>query len=417
MQRVNFGGRRKKIGGFFWLPVLILVLASCSLGQETPTPVPVDLPVYQPSTALTSTVGIVTTTVAAEAPAQTNAQAAAPAPAAASADGLTYNGELVADQQVAVLAQVNGQVLELPVDVGANIKAGDVLVRIDSTTLEAQKAQALAGLDAAKAQLDALKDPPKESDLDAARAAVAAAAAAYKRATDGLTDEDRRLVTAQLKLAQAGVTVAQAGYNRVKDVPEVASLPQSLQLQQATLQLEAAQAQYDKAIKGPTADAIAGAYAQLVNARAALQRLQDGPKQAQIDAATAQVHAAETALYLAQLQLNKATITAPIDGVVSKVSTAVGAMAAPGTPVVTLLSHTVKITIPVQEARLSQVKVGQRTIIHLDAFPDRPFEGVVAIIAPELDPSTRTVQVTIRPTGDASGLAPGMSSTVELVVE
>jgi multidrug resistance efflux pump len=82
-----------------------------------------------------------------------------------------------------------------------------------------------------------------------------------------------------------------------------------------------------------------------------------------------------------------------------------------------LLSHAVKITIPVQESRLSQVKVGQRAIIHLDAFPDRTFEGLVAIIAPELDPSTRTVQVTIRPTGDASGLTPGMSSTVELVVE
>jgi membrane fusion protein, multidrug efflux system len=117
------------------------------------------------------------------------------------------------------------------------------------------------------------------------------------------------------------------------------------------------------------------------------------------------------------LQLNKATITAPIDGVVSRVTTAVGAMAAPGTPVVTLLSQAVKITIAVEEARLSQLKIGQKALIRVDAYPDQTFDGAVAIIAPELDANTRTVQVTIRPTGDANVLAPGMSATVELVEE
>ncbi len=53
-----------------------------------------------------------------------------------------------------------------------------------------------------------------------------------------------------------------------------------------------------------TADQVAGAYAQLENARAALQRLVDGAKPAQVDAAEAQMHAAENGLYLAQLQLN-----------------------------------------------------------------------------------------------------------------
>ena len=70
-----------------------------------------------------------------------------------------------------------------------------------------------------------------------------------------------------------------------------------------------------------------------------------------------------------------------------------------------------------EEARLSQLKVGQKAVIRVNAYPDRTFDGKVAIIAPELDPSTRTVQVTIRPTGDASVLAPGMSATVELPVQ
>jgi multidrug resistance efflux pump len=155
----------------------------------------------------------------------------------------------------------------------------------------------------------------------------------------------------------------------------------------------------------------AGAYAQLANARAQLQRLEDGAKPAQIQAVEAQVKAAETALYLAQLQLNKALVTAPVNGVISRVQTSVGSLAAPGAPLLTMLANEVKITIAVEEARLSQLQLGQAALIRVAAYPDR----TVAIIAPELDPSTRTVQVTIRPTGEATGLAPGMSATVEVV--
>ncbi len=41
--------------------------------------------------------------------------------------------------------------------------------------------------------------------------------------------------------------------------------------------------------------------------------------------------------------------------------------------------------------------------------------GEVTLVAPELDPATRTVEVTIRPTEDATLLAPGMFATVELL--
>ncbi|MFN8495973.1 MAG: efflux RND transporter periplasmic adaptor subunit [Caldilineaceae bacterium] len=443
------------IGASVSLLVVISLLTSCSFTRAQATPQPFNAPTYQPpvanaQTGVTATQANTGTTNGAAAQPAAPAQAATPtqagaanaaptaapvqaapavtatavaqAPAApAQADtgnALTgYSAEIVADQQVPVVAQVNGQVLVLKVDVGSNVKSGDVLVQIDSTTLEAQHAQALAGLQAAKSQLDLLKTPATDQDLAAARAGLAAAGAAYNRAVNGPTDEEKRQALAQLKSAQAAVTVAQAGYNLVKGNPAIGALPQSLQLQQATLGYEAAQATYDKIMKGATADVIAGAAAQVANARAALQRLQDGAKAPQIQAAEAQVHNAENALYLAQLQLNRATVTAPIDGVVSRVSTAVGSQAAPGTPLVTLLSHTVKINVAVEEARLSQLKVGQKAIIHATAYPDRTFEGTIAIIAPEVDPNTRTAQVTIRPTGNANVLAPGMSATVELPVQ
>jgi multidrug resistance efflux pump len=187
-----------------------------------------------------------------------------------------------------------------------------------------------------------------------------------------------------------------------------------LQLEQATLQAEAARAQYDKLTKGATADVLAAAYAQISQARARLNALEQGPKDGQIRAAEAQVRQAETALYLATLELSKATVRAPANGVVAAVSTAVGSQATIGTRVLTIQSHDVKVEVAVEEARLAALRVGQQARIRVNAYPDRIFDGEIAIIAPALDPATRTIQVTVRPTGNAADLRPGMFATVEI---
>lgn len=418
--------------------VLSLLVSSCSLpGAAEPTAVPFEATPYAPgaeatvtppaetnqaTTDVTTTTTTTDTNIAANDGSETNTSAVqtentattAAAPVAA-ATGLRYSAEIAADHQVVVVAETAGMVLDFPLDVGDMIEKGDLVAQLDTTLLEAQKAQALVGLDAANAQLALIQTPPDADDLAAAEAAVNAAAAAYQRANGGLTEEEQRLVLAQLKQAQAAVTVAQAAYNQVKGNPAIGMLPQSLQLQQATIGVEAAQANYDKAIKGATADAIAGAYAQLAGARAQLQRLKEGAKPEQIKAVEAQVKQAEMGVYLAQLQFSKATVKAPIDGVISKISSAIGAMAAPGAPLVTILSREVRVTIAVEENRISQLAVGQPALIYVDAYPDRAIEGTVAIIAPELDAGTRTVQVTIRPNDMASELAPGMSAAVELL--
>ena len=329
---------------------------------------------------------------------------------------LIYNGEIMPEKIVPVVAEVAGQVLELDVEVGASVKAGDRLLRIDSTVAEAQHAQALAGLELAQSQLELATQEPEATDLEAARAGVDAAQAAYQRALAGATEEDKRMVLAQLRQAEAAVSIYQAQYDRIAGSPFAAMMPESLQLQQATLALEAAQAQYDKVLKGATADQIAGAYAQLTGAKAQLARLEEGAKPAQIKAAEAGVKQAELGVYLAQLQVDKTTIEAPIDGFVYKLDAVEGAMTGPGNPVMILFSHQMKIVISVEESRSQEVHVGQPATISVDAYPERTFTGEVAAIAPTFDAATRTVQVTVRPTGaDATDLASGMFATVTLM--
>jgi len=328
---------------------------------------------------------------------------------------LAYNGEVLAENRVPVVAEANGMALTVLVEVGSIVRAGDPLVQLNSVILEAQREQALAGLQGAQAQLDLLLEPAEQSDIAAAQAAVAAAEAAYQRALQGPTNEDLRAAEAQRRQAEAAVSVAQSAYNQVRSAPNIGALPQSLQLQQATLAFEAAQAQFDKVALGTTADVIAGANSQVVAARSQLERLLKGAKNPQIRAVQAQISQAETGLYLAQLQLDKATVRAPIGGIISQVNISVGSMVGSGTPVATILSEEVKVVIPVEEFRLATLEIGQPALVRVDAYPDQLFEGVITIIAPELNSVTRTVDVTIRPSSpEASVLAPGMFATVDL---
>ena len=326
-----------------------------------------------------------------------------------------YNGEVVAESSLAVVGEVGGMALEVTVEVGDRVDMGDLLVSIDSTMLEAQRAQALAQLEGAQAQLEQIQRSADPEDLEAADAAVNAAAAAYQDARAGADVEDLTIAESQRRQSEAAVRRAQSAYNEVRWRTDIGALPQSLALEQATLQLEAAKAQFQKILNGAGDNIIAGAYAQLVGARTQRTNLEEGAKPEQIRAVESQVKQAEVALYMAQLQLDKATVEAPMSGIVLQVNMTEGGMVGPGTPLIVIMSDDVEVTIPVEEARLSELSIGQDAFIRTNAYPDSVFEGEVVKIAPQLNPQTRTVQVTIRPTEATDKLMPGMFAAVDLV--
>ena len=135
-----------------------------------------------------------------------------------------------------------------------------------------------------------------------------------------------------------------------------------------------------------------------------------------IKAAEAGVKQAEAAVYLAQLQLDKTDVVAPADGFIYTLDAVEGGMAGQGTPLAVVFSHDAKIVIQVEESRFGEVSVGQPVVIRVDAYPDRSFDGEVSEIAPTFDYATRTVRVTVRPTGGAAAdLKPGMFATVTLM--
>lgn len=416
--------------------IVLIVIGGCSFGQSNTQPEdsPIQLDTYESPSAVGDEQSDGGSQAAAGADSNSNAEqqpdatvqdqsdsasgalAADARPSIPLFDQSSYNGEIEADETVNVMSEVSGKVLDVMVQVGDRVTAGQVLVRIDSSVLEAQQAQALAGLKAAKAQLDQILAAADPETLEAAEAAVNAAAVAYREVTKGASEEDLTIAESQRRQAEAAVRVAQAAYNDVKGNPKISMMPQSQQLEQATLALEAATAQYQKVVDGARDDAIAGAYANLIQARTQLANLQEGAKPEQIRAAEAQIEQAEAALYLTALQVTKTTVTAPMDGIVLSKNVAAGSMAAPGSPLLVLMSNVVNVTIPVEESRMAQLMIGQPALLQVNAYPGQQFEGEIIRIAPQLDSSTRTVNVTIRPSGDSEAqLVPGMFATVELL--
>jgi len=94
-----------------------------------------------------------------------------------------------------------------------------------------------------------------------------------------------------------------------------------------------------------------------------------------------------------QILLDKYTLRAPNDGVVTRVPVRVGETALPGQPLLALADlRRPKVTLYVLERDLGGVRVGQPVIVTSDPFPDRSFHGVVTSINPRAEFTPRNVQ-------------------------
>ena len=78
-----------------------------------------------------------------------------------STSSMTYNGEIMAESIVPVVAQAAGQIEEVTVAVGDSVHEGDLVARIDSKVAEAQRAQAQAALELTQSQLELARPSPR----------------------------------------------------------------------------------------------------------------------------------------------------------------------------------------------------------------------------------------------------------------
>ncbi len=157
---------------------------------------------------------------------------------------------------------------------------------------------------------------------------------------------------------------------------------------------------------------------------------QKAAPQADLDTAEATLHQAEATVTIkeanlekAQADLNRCTITSPIDGTVISRSVDVGqtVAAAMNAPVLFLIANDLtkmQIDTAVAEADVGTVEEGQNVDFSVDAFPYRTFHGVVAQVrnAATTVQNVVTYNVVVSVDNLDLKLKPGMTATVALIV-
>jgi HlyD family secretion protein len=356
---------------------------------------------------------------------------------------------------------------------GMEVRTGDVLAELDSPDLELAVREAEDALAVSQALLDQARAGPREGELAIARAeyqrALAehalllagarpqetagaeaeyeAALARYDRVSSGASQEEIIAAQAAVERAEVALRQAQAEYDKHAWQQGFEASPQAAALHQATIDYQAAKAQYDGLRSLPHNADLREARADIARVRAGLELIQAGPMaqevaasanrvagaQAQLElqevgarpedvaVAEARLQQAHTVVERGQLALSGTQLMAPFDGTVSAVSVSPGERAVAGAPVIELLDTTSwrVETRNLSELTIGRVRAGQQALVRVLAFRDEELRGHVAAVSPvavvQQGDTTYTVIVELQNTD--LNLRPGMNVEVEILIE
>ena len=370
---------------------------------------------------------------------------------------LSATGSVKSVSEIKIGSELAAKVVAVSVDEGDVVRADQMMVLLDTQTLQAQADQAQAEVAAAQRSLESLRlNLPLEirqaqAKLEEAKAALQGAEWTLRNAQEMY--EQRTAAQQQVDQARAAVEIAKAELTAVEAALQEAGKRQSRAknlLQEGAIsrqEKEAIDAQYQttEAARDSQAAKLKGAEAVLSNARklyqertaarqrvdaarsqlsqakaaqqaaqAALDQLR-GPRQRTIQAAQARVQAAQAARDQISVQLNKATIRSPVDGIVVHRLVEPGEVVAPGRPLLLLsVAGRMEAKVAVDETKIAAVRVGGRARMVADAFPKETFSGRVTEIAPSASEQEGTIEVTIILEDPHHHLKPGM--TIEATI-
>jgi membrane fusion protein (multidrug efflux system) len=321
---------------------------------------------------------------------------------------LTRGRESTDDAQVdahvtPVAARIGGTVLRVPVTDNQTVEAGTVLVELDTREYQIALDRARAELANAEAELAAananvpITATSTSSGVSTAQSGVEQAQVLAEEAQHNLAAAEARLASARAKVVGQEATAVrdERDVERFKGLLAKDEVSQQqydaavARAQSSRADVAVAQSQVreaETAIKAAQAR-IAQAKAGQAVASAELRAAQTAPEQvtatrARARSAAARVKQAEAAVGRAELDLEYATVKAPVKGVVSRKSAEPGQVIQPGQPLMTLIPlDQVWITANFKETQLQDMRVGQRVSIDVDAYGDRTFAGKVESIA------------------------------------
>lgn len=287
-------------------------------------------------------------------------------------------GSIQADESVSLSFQTSGQVAEVLVDTGDYVVAGDVVARLVDDTQRVNYEQAVLALERANNSLTDLLGPVDKNDIRVAEANLASARGAYTSAANGVSQAD--LDKAQLRYDQAVHTLEEKERQRQVSGgftnPDQYTLLEA-QIGEASFNAEIARLQLEQ-LKTGNAGSLAEAGARVILRQRELERVLAGPSSREITNAQIALLQAEARLRDAETALNRTTLVASMDGIVTAVSIKIGQPVIPGAAAVEISDVTpLGLTAEVDEVDIGQIAVGMPAYIRLDALPEVQFPAAV----------------------------------------
>jgi membrane fusion protein (multidrug efflux system) len=302
-----------------------------------------------------------------------------------------------------VACRVGGTVLAVRVDDNQEVKAGTLLVEIDSRDYVIALERAKAELAAAEAAAAAARTQvpvvsiTTSSQTSGAQASLESAEAGVTAAAKGVDTARARLVTTRARVLEARAmhTKAEQDLERMKQL--VAKEEISKQQYDAAVAaadgsraaLDGAEAAVQEAERGvETAEAhLVQVRTAVSQAQAGIEATRAGPDQVAVmksnaTSAEARVQQAAAALDRAQLDLEYTKVLAPVSGIVSMKKVELGQVVVRDQPLMAIVPlDDIWITANFKEDQLNHMRVGQRVTISVDAYGGRKYQGRVESIA------------------------------------
>lgn len=243
---------------------------------------------------------------------------------------VSASGKIFPETEVKISSDVSGEIVELYVEEGDSVKAGQVLARIDPEAYASAVESASAGVSVSRSEL-----ARSQSAIDNARAQV--------EQSKSQLDNARKMHERNKTLRTEGVISAQ-----------------ELEASEANV------AQLESAVR---------------SSEATLRSAQQGAKSAEYNVVSSQAGLKEI-----RTSLNRTTIIAPTAGIVSKLNIekgerVVGTIQMTGTEMMRIANfNSMEVQVEVSENDILRVSVGDTATIEVDAYLDEKFKGVVTEI-------------------------------------
>jgi len=327
-------------------------------------------------------------------------------------DEVTASGTVRPVTESTIAPKIMSNVAAILVREGDRVRAGQVLVRLESRDLRAQLAQAEAALSAAIAGAGRartaieLQTAQTSTGIATAEAALKAAREQLSLVRAGPRSQQRAQARLGVVQAEAQLKNAETELDRMKRLQAQDVVPrQRLDAAQtaydvAKAQFEAAQEQASLTEEGSRQQEIRAAEQQVRQAEEALRlarasAAQDKMSVSNARVAESQVKQARAAVELSRTQLSYATITSPMSGVVSRRMVDPGDTVSPGVPVIAVQADSkfrLEADVPASSAAL--IRPGRKVQVRIGAA-GRAGEGTVAVVSPAGDPSSRKFVVKV----------------------